>query len=58
MNWHARPREETTVLGEPRGPATELRLTPQQTIQSVEAAGLKLVKMVELPSYHYGAVFA
>ena len=57
VNWHARPREETTVLGEPRGPATELRLTPEQTIQSVEAAGLKLVRVVELPSYHYGAVF-
>ena len=24
VNWHARPREETTILGEPRGPATEL----------------------------------
>jgi hypothetical protein len=35
-----------------------LRLTPEQTIQSVEAAGLKLVRVVELPSYHYGAVFA
>ena len=57
VNWHARPREETTVLGEPRGPATESRLTPEQTIQSVEAAGLKLVRVVELPSYHYGAVF-
>ncbi|MBR2119052.1 MAG: class I SAM-dependent methyltransferase [Afipia sp.] len=57
VNWHARPREETTVLGEPREPATELRLTPEQTIQSVEAAGLKLVRVVELPSYHYGAVF-
>lgn len=20
VNWHARPREETTILGEPRGP--------------------------------------
>ena len=29
INWHARPREETPVLGEPRGPATELRMTPQ-----------------------------
>ncbi len=34
VNWHARPREETTILGEPRGPAIELRLTPQQTINS------------------------
>ena len=28
VNWHQRPREETTVLGEPRGPKTELRLSP------------------------------
>lgn len=57
VNWHARPREETTVLGEPRGPATALRLTPQQTIEPVVAAGLGLVTVVELPPYHYGAVF-
>jgi ubiquinone/menaquinone biosynthesis C-methylase UbiE len=25
VNWHQRPREETTILGEPRGPKTELR---------------------------------
>ena len=25
VNWHARPRERTTILGEPRGPKTELR---------------------------------
>ena len=25
VNWHARPREQTTILGEPRGPASELR---------------------------------
>jgi SAM-dependent methyltransferase len=57
VNWHARPREETTILGEPRGPATELRMTPRQTIEPVEAAGLKLLRVVELPLYHYGAVF-
>jgi ubiquinone/menaquinone biosynthesis C-methylase UbiE len=26
VNWHRRPREETMILGEPRGPKTELRL--------------------------------
>jgi ubiquinone/menaquinone biosynthesis C-methylase UbiE len=57
VNWHARPREETTILGEPRGPATELRLTPRQTIEPVVAAGLELVRVVELPPYHYGATF-
>lgn len=57
VNWHARPREETTILGEPRGPATELRIAPDQTIAAVEAGGLKLDRLVEVPPYHYGAVF-
>jgi SAM-dependent methyltransferase len=57
VNWHPRPREETTILGEPRGPRTELRLSPQQTIADVEAAGHKLARLVEVPPYHYGAVF-
>jgi SAM-dependent methyltransferase len=57
VNWHRRPREETTILGEPRGPKTELRLSPDQTIAAVESAGLKLDRLVELPPYHYGVVF-
>lgn len=57
VNWHARPREETTVLGEPRGPATELRMTPQATIGAVEPRGFKLRHVVEASPYHYGAVF-
>jgi protein-L-isoaspartate O-methyltransferase len=57
VNWHRRPREDTTVLGEPRGPRTELRLSPEQTIEAVETGGLKLAKLVEVPPYHYGAVF-
>jgi len=57
VNWHRRPREETTILGEPRGPKTELRMSPQQTIEAVQAGGLKLAQLVEVPPYHYGAVF-
>ena len=57
VNWHARPRGETTVLGEPRGPATDLRMTPDQTIAGVEPGGLKFRNRVEIPPYHYGAVF-
>ena len=57
VNWHRRPREETTILGEPRGPRTELRLAPEQTIASVTPVGLTLAKLVEIPPYHYGAVF-
>jgi ubiquinone/menaquinone biosynthesis C-methylase UbiE len=57
VNWHQRPREETTLLGEPRGPKTELRLSPEQTQNAVEQSGLRLVKQLEIPPYHYGAVF-
>jgi len=57
VNWHARPREETPVLGQPRGPKTELRMTPEATRAVVEPAGFTLESVVELPPYHYGAVF-
>jgi protein-L-isoaspartate O-methyltransferase len=57
VNWHQRPREETTILGEPRGPKTDLRMSPLQTIKSVEAGGLLFAKLVELPPYHYAVVF-
>jgi ubiquinone/menaquinone biosynthesis C-methylase UbiE len=57
VNWHPRPREETTVLGRPRGPKTEMRMTPAAVAAAVEPAGLSLVGVVELPPYHYGAIF-
>jgi hypothetical protein len=57
VNWHKRPRDETPILGEPRGANTELRISPEDTIKSVEAGGLKFSKMIEIPPYHYGAVF-
>lgn len=58
VNWHPWPREKTTVLGEPRGPATEQRMPPYQTIEACERGGLSLSRIVEMPPYHYGAVFA
>jgi SAM-dependent methyltransferase len=58
VNWHPRPREETTILGEPRGPKTELRLSPEATIAAVEESGLKLARLTEIPPYHYGAIFS
>ena len=57
VNWRQRPRAETTILGEPRGPRTELRMSPGETAHAVEAGGLKLHRVVEVPPYHYGAVF-
>jgi SAM-dependent methyltransferase len=57
VNWHRLPREKTTVLGQPRGPKTELRLSPEQTVKAVEAGGLEAKEIVDIPPYHYGAVF-
>ena len=57
VSWHRRPREETTVLGQPRGPRTELRMSPEQTIKAVELDGLSFKKLVEIPPYHYAVVF-
>ncbi len=57
FNWHRRPREETTVLGQPRGPSTEMRMEPEDVAAAVEPAGLTCARVVELPPYHYGAIF-
>jgi SAM-dependent methyltransferase len=58
VNWHKRPREETVVLGAPHGPRTELRMSPDSVKAVVEPAGLSLVRVAELPPYHYAAIFA
>ena len=58
VNWHQLPREETTVLGQPRGPQSELRLSPEQTVKAVEAVGLRRAAIVDIPPYHYGTIFA
>jgi ubiquinone/menaquinone biosynthesis C-methylase UbiE len=57
INWHQRSRDETIVLGQPRGPKTEMRMMPADVVTTVEPAGLKLVGVIELPPYHYGAIF-
>ena len=57
VNWHRRPREETTVLGRPRGPKTEMRMAPNDVAATVTPAGFGLVNVIELPPYHYGAIF-
>jgi ubiquinone/menaquinone biosynthesis C-methylase UbiE len=57
INWHRRPREETVVLGQPRGPKTEMRMTPVEVEGAVADAGLRRVSVIELPPYHYAAIF-
>jgi hypothetical protein len=36
---------------------TELRLTPEKTIEVVKMDGLQFLALVEIPPYHYGAIF-
>ncbi|GAA0681436.1 class I SAM-dependent methyltransferase [Natronoarchaeum mannanilyticum] len=58
VNWHDRPRETTTVADEPRGPPTELRMTPEETEDAVlSAAEFALDRQVDLPPYHYALLF-
>lgn len=57
INWHRRPREETIVLDQPRGPDTKLRMQPEEVQQVVEPVGFLLEKIVDVGPYHYGAVF-
>jgi SAM-dependent methyltransferase len=57
INWHRRSREETIVLGQPRGPKTEMRMTPEDVAMAVGGTGLRQLSVVNLPPYHYVAIF-
>ena len=56
VNWHRRPLKETVVLGQPRGPKTEMRIEADDVTAIVKPAGLLVYRTVELPPYHYGVV--
>jgi SAM-dependent methyltransferase len=56
INWHRLPREATTVLG--KGPATDMRMEPAVVAAVVAPIGFSLTQVVELPPYHYAAVFS
>lgn len=57
INWvDARP-SETPVLGEPRGPPEELRMTPEETIAAVEPAGFQARETTSVSPHHYAVVF-
>ena len=59
VNWRDRPREETRIAGKPRGPPTDLRVSPAETREVIEGAAgdLTLAREVDLPPFHYGLVF-
>jgi len=58
VNWRDLPRETTTVAGEPRGPPTDLRFSPAESRDRVEAAAdITLAREIDLPPYHYALLF-
>ena len=57
INWYRLPREVTTVLEQPRGPDTKLRMEPEEVQAHVELAGFKLEKIVDVGPYHYAIIF-
>jgi ubiquinone/menaquinone biosynthesis C-methylase UbiE len=57
INWHNQAREQTPVMDQPRGPRTELRMSVAQTSAVVQSAGFALDRVVDLPPYHYAAIF-
>lgn len=56
VNWHRRPREETTVLGW-RADPPQLNMDPEAIRQVVEPADFKLEKFIDVGPYYYAAVF-
>ncbi len=58
INWQNLPKEETTIADEPRGPPTELRLSPTETATIVsDATGLTQTQQIDLPPYHCALMF-
>lgn len=57
VNWHALPRDHTSVLGAPRGPRTRMRMAPEAVRAVVEPERFRVSGMVDLPPYHYGLIF-
>ncbi|WP_435360015.1 class I SAM-dependent methyltransferase [Haloarchaeobius sp. DFWS5] len=56
VNWRDQPSEETTVLGEVRGPPTSLRMAEADAVELAREAGFSEVEVVDLPPYHYGLI--
>jgi len=58
INWRDRPKERTRIADEPRGPPTDLRLSPAETATIVsDATGFTQTQHIAVPPYHYALVF-
>lgn len=56
VNWYDRPPEETVVADQPRGPPSELRLSPEETRQLVVSIPFERIDAVDLPPHHYALI--
>ena len=57
VNWWPSERQDTMVLGKPRGPKPSMRYAPEQLAEWLEPAGLRLVRVTEVGPFHYAAAF-
>ena len=57
INWYPKPPERTPCSASPAAPSTETGMSPEAVRKVVEPAGFTLERVVELPAYHYGAIF-
>jgi SAM-dependent methyltransferase len=56
VNWRPLPREETTVLGQARGPTTAMRMSPDDVVATVGPEGFDRGRVIDLLPYHYGVL--
>lgn len=56
VNWHDRPKDETPIAGKPRGPPTDLRLSPEQTAGQISATPFTSTRLVDLSPHHYALI--
>jgi len=45
-------------IGAPRGPRTDMRMTPESVLDAVRLAGFEQLQAVDLPPFHYGILLA
>jgi SAM-dependent methyltransferase len=57
VNWHKKLQEETPLFGHATGPKSEMRMAPSEVDDILRPLGFTLSRVIELPPYHYGAIF-
>ena len=50
-------RAVASERGRSSGPRTDMWMEPDEVVATVEPAGLRLLRTVELPPYHYAVSF-